>query len=212
MSSRFNTRHLLTTLLLPAALVACDDGSTGPEFESRGTVSAQVTDENSSSLSSADGSSRSAARSSSFSGMASGRAHVEIWSETEGWVMLGSPAEANVALQSSSRSTLHSNVEVASGSYSRVRLVMEGFDASIAAGAVLSGFTLDSSATIRIGGSDGRVVIEKEVEPFTVNAEATANVVFDLNSEAWVDQESAESETASDSEVESASRADVERS
>ena len=211
MSSRRYARHLLTALLVPTVLVACSDDSTGPDTTAEAMMSARIEDGSSSSALTSSPTAASSLVGAAFNGTAHGRAHVEVYSEANGWVSLGSPSNASMTLQSANGTTVHSDVTVDPGIYTRVRLVLENFDADIAAGAVLGGLTLNSAVTIDVGGSDDRVVIEKEVSPVLVEAETRSTIVFDLNSEAWVTSQSAQNETASDAEVASATRATVER-
>lgn len=204
MTARQKLLRTTTALLLPIAFAACDDDDpTGPDGSS-GSVSAVMHDG-----SGASGMTAARAMSGAFSGSASGSAQVWIHSDAQGWIALGSPTNATVQMQSDSETMIHGSATVPAGSYTRVRLVMEGFAADIAAGAVLGGLTLDAAVTITMGGSDGRVEIEKTMTPFTVSASSTTKLAFDLNSEAWVDQQSAESRSAADARIQSATSAYV---
>ena len=203
MSSRRIHSRIAAVALLPFAFLACDEDSTGPDATASGSVSAVVHDGSGSSLRANQAFARA------FSGSAEGSAQVQVYSEARGWVALDSPSQTTVTLQSENTSTIHSSSRVDADTDTRVRLILDGFDANIAAGATIGGTLLDSAVSIRIGGSDGRVEVEKEITPFTVSAESEAMIVFDLNSEAWVDEESANSETTTDAEVESATTAHV---
>lgn len=197
-------------LLAPLALFlgACDDDATGPG--ATGTVRAEIYDGSGAGSAGPAPASQQAgpAAASTASGTLSGTAQASVWSEARGWVELGSATDASLSMQSEETAAVGS-ATVDADTYTRVRLVMEGFDADVQAGAVLGGLTLDAAVTITMGGSDGRVVIEKTVTPFTVSADADTRVRFDLNSETWVDQESAESRTAGDAEIVSATRTTV---
>ena len=203
MKSPKNTIRVLTALLIPATFAACGDDSTGPETEINGSVSARMHDGSSSALMAR------AMTAQSFAGSASGQAQVQVYSEAQGWVALGSPVTSTVQLQSSSTTTLYSSASIPVGTYTRVRLVMDGFNADVSAGATLGGLTLSADVRITMGGADGMIEIEKTVTPFTVSATSSTTIDFDLNSEAWIDEESANAEAASDTEVESATTAVV---
>lgn len=215
MSTNKTILRALSALLIPAAIAACGDDSTAPG--DMGQVSASLQDGTAASLAQAYSMSPSSgpetgpsqAVAAAFSGSASGSAQVWIYSDAEGWVALGSPADATVQMQSSNTTTLYTSASVPAGSYTKVRLVLDGFGANIAAGSIIGGLTLSAGVTITVGGSDGHVEIEKTVTPFTVSAQSSASIDFDLNSEAWVTEESAQSETASDAEVTSATKATV---
>lgn len=199
----------LAALAIPAAMAACDDDATGPTVT--GTVSAEMHDQvgavSAANAITTPNGTTSPAMASSFSGTASGNAQVSIYSEAEGWIDLGAPADITLDLQGSDRTTLYGSASVPAGSYTRVRLVLEGFDAQLAAGAVVGGLTLSAGASIVVGGTDGRVEIEKTVTPFTVTAESSTTIGFDLNSEAWITEESAQAQSAGDAEVQSATEA-----
>ncbi len=209
MNTNSMKRTTAVTALVGALLVgACSDYSTGPEGEGR--VSAVLTDAPSASQVSYQATQAGAPQAvSGFQGQMSGSAQVYIYSQAEGWVALGSPSNANVTLQSASETTVHSQASVPVGTYTKVRLLLEGGKTDVAAGAVFGGFTLGAAVRITIGGTDGKIEIEKTVQPFTVSASSTATVRFDMNSEAWVNQNTAQSKTCSDSEVASATSADV---
>lgn len=201
MNTRRTLRLTAATLLLPLALVACDDDNnpTGPA-SSQGTVTAEIHD----GASGGGGGAQGATAAGSFTGTATGNAQVSIYAEGRGWVALGSPARTTVTMQSNTRTVVHGTAAVPADTYTRVRLVMDGFDASLQAGGIISGVTLTGNVTIRVGGSDGRVEVEKTVSPFTVRAGATTTVGFDLNSQFWIDQTTTQTRVANDAEVQSA--------
>lgn len=199
---------IAVALLSTFGLGACGD-STGPSDEGR--VSAVLGDAPSASQVSYQASRWDApsTASAAFQGQMSGSAQVFIYSDAQGWVSLGSPASANLTLQSSDRTTVQSEASVPVGSYTRVRLVLQNGSANIAAGARLGGLVLTSAVTITMGGPNGQVVIEKTVTPFTITASSRATVEFDLNSETWVNESTAQSRTASATEIQSATEARV---
>ncbi len=204
MKTSKNTLRMLTALLIPAAFAACSDDSTGPDAEINGSVSARMSDGTNSALMA------HAMTAGAFAGSASGQAQVQVFSDAEGWVNLGSPATSTVQLQSNnSATTLYSSASVPVGTYTRVKLVMDGFDANVNAGAIFGGLTLSTELRIVMGGADGKIEIEKTVTPFTVSATSSTTIDFDINSEAWINEGSAQSQTASDTEVQSATTAVV---
>ncbi len=188
-------------LAIPFALAACDDDGTGPTAS--GTVTARVSDGAGSSGSAMQSGPERAAEG-SFAGEASGNASVQIFSETRGWVDLGSASEVDIEMQSSNETTVHNEASVAADSYTRVRLVLEGGSALIEAGADLGTLVLSADVTMTMGGSDGNVTIEKEVTPFMVNASSNTTIEFDLNSETWVNEANAQAQSATDAEIQSA--------
>jgi hypothetical protein len=208
-----NSTKLTTAAMAVASallLGACSD-STGPGGDGR--VSAVLTDSPSgSTVSYQDTQAGAPMAASGLQGQMSGSAQAYIYSQADGWIALGSPSNANVTLQSSNETTVHSQASVPEGTYTKVRLILEGGKTNVAAGSVFGGFTLSALVSISMGGSDGKIVIEKTVQPFTVTANATTRVRFDLNSEVWVNQQAAESKTCSDAEVSDATTADVEHS
>lgn len=205
---RMKFRGTASILLLSALAGGCSDPA-GPDGEGR--VSAALTDAPSASqLASGPAKAEGPQAASSFQGQMTGSAQVYIYSEAEGWVALGSPSNASVALQSASETTVHAQATVPAGSYTRVRLVLQGAAADIAAGADLGGLVLGASVSITMGGSDGRVEIEKSVQPFTVSASSSATIRFDMNTQAWVNQTTAQAKAASDTEIASATTAKVE--
>lgn len=205
MNSQRRVLRALSLLMVPAALAACSDDATGPQ--DMGTVAAEVQDGPSAAPVAAARAPDAAAG--SFAGTASGSAQVWIYSDAQGWVALGAPTNATLQMQSGNGTTVYGSASVPVGSYTRVRLVLEGFNANISAGAVLGGLTLSAGVTIAMGGSDGRVEIEKSVTPFTVSAQSSTSIGFDLNSEAWVTEQSAQSKAAADAEIQSATSAYV---
>lgn len=199
----------LMVLSLCAGLAAgCGEGDdptgNGNGNGETGSVQAAMTDGGSSNAVVSGDRQAALLSSATFSGSMTSTAHVEIYSETRGWVQLGSPNRVTMQMQSGSETTVHASSQAEADTYTRVRLVLDDADATIEAGSVIGSVTLDGNVQIRVGGSDGRVTIEKSVSSFTVSANSSTRLVFDLNSEAWVDSQSAESETASDAEVQSA--------
>lgn len=207
MNRQHKLLRALSLLMVPAALAACSDDATGPG--GMGSVSAEIQDGTSASGVPSAAAPAPEPAAGSFAGTASGSAQVWIYSDAEGWIALGSPTNATLQMQSSDKTTVYGSASVPAGSYTRVRLVLDGFHANIAAGGILGGLTLTAGVSITMGGSDGRVEIEKSVTPFTVSAQSSTSIGFDLNSEAWVTEQSAQSKAAADAEIQSAASAYV---
>lgn len=196
---------LLAALAGLGSLAACgDDDGTGPEGP--GTVSAVMTDPGGSSAVASRGA--AAASQGAFTGTFDGEVQVQISTDGETWVDVGSPASVSVDLQSSGETTIRSDVEVDAGTYSHIRVVMSGAGAGLNAGAVIGGVTFSSAVNVSVAGGS-EVTVEKEVVQFRVDSETDMVVVVDLNSEAWITSETAESGSASEAQVQSAMAMDA---
>lgn len=196
---------VLAVLAGLGSLAACgDDDGTGPEGS--GTMSAAMTDENGSAAVASRGAASSGQA--SYSGTFDGEVQVQISTDGETWVDVGAPGSVSVDLQSSGQTTVQSDVEVEAGDYSRVRVVMSGASANLDAGAVLGGTEFSSAVSVSVGGGS-EVTVEKQIVQFRVSSDTDILLVVDLNSEAWITSESAESGSASEAEVESAMAVDA---
>jgi hypothetical protein len=144
---------------------------------------------------------------SAFSGSMTATMQVAISADGQSWVNLGAPVTSSVQLQTAGDSTtLVSQTTVPVGTYAYVRLVLQdGASAQVSGSLAGIAFT---NADVSIGGG-GQVVIEKHVSPFTISANTNATIVFDVNSEVWVTAESAQSHTATATELEAAATAAV---
>lgn len=203
---RFTTIFALVALLGTAA--ACTD--TDPIDGGTASVSATITDDASSqaALQGESATPMQVQADGQFSGRFSSAARAAISTDGETWVDLGSPSQVTVALQSShQQATVHNRTAVATGTYTRVRLTLTNARAELDAGAMLGGISFASAVSIRVGGADQQVVIEKQVEPFTIRANTHARIQFDLNSEGWVNQQAADHESAEDPEVQESTTA-----
>jgi hypothetical protein len=209
---KYHNRILTLTAfaLLPVSMAACDDDSTGPAANAN--MSAVVTDgsgSSGSSMASLVAGSTMSATEGSFSGMTSGQARVSVFSEANGWVELGNFQNVDVAMQSNASTSVHANASVPADTYIRVRYEFENANSDIRAGADLGSIVLSADVTISFGGSDGRVTVEKSITPVTLDASSSATVALDLNSEAWVDDETASGSAATDAEIAAAATAFV---
>lgn len=197
---------------LAFGLAACSDDG-GVTGTTRGEVSASMTDD----PSSTSGSLARAAfldllglqSSGSFSGTMSSDARVEIRTRSGTWVDLGSVSSADLEMQSEGgEARIASGTSLDAGSYTAVRLTLENATMTVDAGSSIGGILLDADIDVVVGGDDERVVIQKTID-LDVDADTQTSVVFDLNSEAWMDSSTAESQTAADSEVQAAATAFV---
>ena len=174
-------------LALTGVFAACDDDDpTGPGGD-EGEVEAFVIDDPSSATPSvADRASFSSAAASAITGSVTGEARVDISVDGSEWISLGSMSSIDVDLQSTDEESVHGEVDVPVGSYTRVRLVLDGADVEVLAGSDIGGILLDIDATLSIG-DGGQVIIERAVQ-FDVSVGSEARIVFDLNSEQWITQ------------------------
>jgi hypothetical protein len=206
--------RIVTTFAIMALLgtaTACTDDD--PIAGGMASASASITDDASSqsALRSGGGASDQVAADGHFSGSFTGNAEVAISTDGEMWVDLGNPAQVTVALQSNGEeTTIHSRTAIQPGTYTRVRLTLSSARADVDAGATLGGVSFTGAVSINVGGADQRVVIEKQVQPFTVQANTHARILFDLNSEGWIHQGSAEEGSAEDQEVQDSTDARTE--
>lgn len=205
------------TFALVLAAAACSDGPTGPGSQS-GTASAVMTDDPNTasgslqpsfSMTSADHSG-----SASYSGSMRADVKVQVSADGQAWTDLNNRATSNsrVDFHSSSETTVASNASVDAGTYSHVRIVMENTSATIDSGssfgASAGGITLQADVTLNVG-SNGRVVIEKQVGDFQISADSNTTITVDVNSDTWVNQENVEARAVSSSEIESATAVSV---
>lgn len=121
-----------------------------------------------------------------YDGVVTGSAKIEIYSEDGGWTSLGDAVDVSVDIYCEHAVEVRSDVSVPADTYSQLRLTLTGFEASVGAGAVVDGVTYDQPFVVTLGGGDP-VVVEKSVSPFTLDAGASARLVFDLNTEVWMD-------------------------
>lgn len=216
MNSRRGTagaRALAALVAVSLPFAGCEDDTSGPENgDDVGTIEAFVTDDPQSGapavLGEAGDVSRSmAAVASAFTGSIQGDFRAAISVDGETWVDLGSLNGISLSLQTTGGETsVHGQQSVSVGTYSRVRLVIDGAQAEIAAGSVIGTITLGVDTSVSIG-SAGQVVVDVTVAPFTIESGTDARVVFDLNSEAWLTEPAVTLGTASEAEV--ASNVDV---
>lgn len=208
---RRNAPGALGLIAVLAVVPACSDDATGPDGEA--TMSVVATD---------DPSSQSASMTkdvvlagflaqqsgASYSGQFTANAQVQVSTDGSTYVDVGPPQQVTVQLQSSDGSaTIHTDAALEAQSYSRVRLVLEGAQASLDAGSEVGTTVLDAALSLDVGGGS-QVVIERQAS-VDVGADSETTLVFDVNSEAWVTEENAQAEAVAASEVESATTVSI---
>jgi hypothetical protein len=208
---RHHTRNAAALVAVAVCfLAACSDDGTGPggNGDGNGYARAVITDDPdvTSQHTTAPTLSFSRAGVAAFTGEFSGTAQIAISADGSTWIDLGSPAQVTVDAQSAGDETVvHGEATVPAGTYTMIRVTFEGVNIQLDAGSTIGGLTLTAGASVVVGGADGEVVIEKQVSGFTVSADASTRteVVFDLNSEAWVTESAVTGGVVSDAEVRS---------
>jgi hypothetical protein len=163
-------------LLFVLAAAACDDLPTSPGSWSDQTGRAEAVLRD------------SPAFSATASGTLSGNMYASLW-DGDRWIDLGSPNGITVPLQVTGRlTTIHGEQDAPEGSYTRVRLVLQGVTARIAAGSVIGGTVVNNETSVTLGGADQRAELNLSVAPFTVirDQNATRTIIFDLASQSWL--------------------------
>jgi hypothetical protein len=177
---------LAMAAVIPLA-VACDDDPTDPDPDPEpgfGMVDAIVHD---SSAVLPEGQTEPAPTDSiNYDGILSGTVQVEIFSDANGWVVLGSTEQVNFAIFCEEAALVAGDAAVEADSYTQVRLTLTDFEASVLAGAVVGGITYNSDFVVALGSGDP-VVIEKSVTGFAVADGGSTELIFDLNTEVWLD-------------------------
>lgn len=199
------TRKMLPFLAAVALVIGCDS-STGTQM---GRIEAFAADAPAEPAPAPTADQAPARESDSFSGSFTGSAQVSISADGATWVDLAPPSTVVIAMQSGNAVTLHGTVECPVGPYARVRVRFRNAQAVLAAGSIIGGVTFTSGAVVMLGGSDQEVVIEKSVTPFTVRADATTRVYFNLNAAAWINSQSVQAQSVADATIQQAVAASV---
>ncbi len=169
---------------------ACSDSPTGPSSETH--VEAVVQD--------------SPGTNPTVTGTLAGNVFASMW-DGDRWNDLGSPNGITIPLQITGRSTtVHGEASVASFSYDRVRLVMQGVTARIARGSIIDGTTLTADVSIILGGSDQRAELSLPVATFSVQPDSSVRrvIVFELRSQRWLTARALQSGRVEDAELQAA--------
>lgn len=180
----------LTLLALAAFVplaVACGDDPTDPTPDLEpgfGMVDAIVHD--SSAVLPAGQTEPAPTDSINYDGILSGMAQIEIFSDANGWEVLGATEQVSFAIFCEEAALVAGDAAVEADSYTQVRLTLIDFEANVLAGAVVGGVTYNSDFVIAFGNGDP-VVIEKSVTGFAVADGGSTELIFDLNTEMWLD-------------------------
>lgn len=165
-------RVLLGVALLPFLAVAgaCGDDGTGPSGS--GSMSAVLVD-------------FPIGGGSALAGAFEADVEVQVSADGSAWENVGAASSVVVGLQADEPVTVGGEVEVSGGDYRHVRATVSGAVATLDAGSVVGGETLDEPARIEVAGGE-EVVVEREVFSFRVDAETAMTVVVDVRSVDWV--------------------------
>jgi hypothetical protein len=199
--------RLLTTTTLTALLAL---GLAGCETELTGATSGrsrmQVGVRGDDPAGSANTSRSSGARY-ALSGGGSGSVEVKarVWVETEAgqWVELThGAATETVEASGSDGEQVIANAEVAAESYHRVRVEFERVQASLIGNVSIGGSLLGGSLTVDTG-SDGKIVVEREID-LEARAGATQSLTINLNAAEWMERADTETRAVAEAEFRNA--------
>lgn len=185
-------RHLpaAVTIGLALAISACGDSPIGPTTSGR--VEAQIQDSPSGNV--------------TVTGTLSGNVFASVGNGSR-WMDIGSPNGITIALQIAGRTTtIHGEGKVATGSFSRVRVVFQGVTARIAGGSRIGDQTLASDTSLVLGGSDQRAEISVPVDSFVIESDTSVRrvIVFELRSHQWLTTTALQSGQVEDSALQAA--------
>lgn len=197
----------LTTAALAAVLVlgmgACDEAATGAAAgQSRMEVGMRGDD----GTAGASASRASDARY-SLSGGASGSVDVRarVWVETRAgeWVEVTNGMESQtVQASGSDGGRLLASAEVEASEYRRVRVEFDRVRANVVGGITIGTGLLSGSVSVS-SGSDGTIVVERDVD-FAARAGATSRIDVNLNAEEWLQSADAETHAVAEAEFRNA--------
>jgi hypothetical protein len=136
-----------------------------------------------------------------YDGTLAGSAQVHIYSDAEGWVSLGEATNVSFEIFCLEDAIVAADAHVPVGTYTQVRLTLNGFSANIVGGGTIAGALLPSARVVALGGAGGEVVIEKTVTPFAVTETSATSIVFDLNTDTWINMTVADAGTIGAAEV-----------
>jgi hypothetical protein len=199
-------RTLITTValsLLVLVATTCADSSPSPVDldDELGSVSAAIHD--SARVLPAGRTNQWPSDSMAYDGSLSGSAQVHIYSDADGWVSLHDPVDVSFEIFCLEDAIITADAQVPVGTYSQVRLTLRGFVANVAGGGILDGVALLDARVIALGGAGGEIVIEKSITPFQVSETTPTLLVFDLNTDTWIDVTVADAGTIGAAEVQS---------
>lgn len=194
-------RATAIALAVTGAFVACeDDDPTGPDGDDGDVEAFVIDDPASTSPSVTDRVGTNTVAAAVISGFVTGDARVDISVDGTEWIELGSMSDINLDLQSSTdQASVNGETSVPVGSYTMVRLVLDGAAAQVLAGSDIGGVVVGADATVTVG-DGGQITIERQVQ-FNVSADTDTHIVFDLNSEQWITQTAVTAGQASEASV-----------
>lgn len=138
---------------------------------------------------------------------ASGTVEIEarVWVQTRAgqWVeATEGVARQTVQASGSDGVRLLATSEVEAGSYRRVRMEFHRVEADVRGGITIGTSLLTGSVRVE-GGSDSRIVVEREVA-FTAEAGGSKRLEIDLNADQWLSRADTQSRTVAEAEFRSA--------
>ena len=202
-TSRSTRIAAAATLALLVPLTACSDDDNGMGPEATGSVEAAVMDGGAGSTADVVGGTRASVSSASADGSFRADARVEVSLDGDSWVDIGETSDLDVALQSGEAQTV-GTADLAAQTYSKVRVVLTNAEAEVLAGSTIGAGPISADLTIDVdGGADGQVVLEFD-RSITVRADERTELLFDLNSGAWLDDQAIQAGAVSEAEVQSA--------
>ncbi len=198
--SRFCRSFWVPALLLALPLTACgEDDLTGPTAH-EGTLEALIQDrtpaESPAAVMGVDGQGHNVEG--EFRGDLRFQVHVD-----GDWIDLAGMTEvtASTELQSGERRSA-ATAQVEAQTFERARVVVTNAETQLEAGSVIGTEIIDALVSLSIGGG-GELVVELSA-PLTVEADATTQVVLELNSRGWLTGSSAEAGAVSATAFETA--------
>lgn len=193
--------------LLSAALVlglgACENPAGMEGGDARMQVAA-IGDDNGGARSRAGEAPRFSQALSGAEGTVSFRARVYVRSEVGSWVELTGRQARQATVDASGRDAaqVFAAARVNAGSYPQVRVVFEDVQANVSGGIQIGTGLLTGEFRVDLQ-SDSQVVVERRVNA-TASADATTEILINLNADAWLKQASAQSRTVSEAAFQSA--------
>jgi hypothetical protein len=190
---------LSALVLLP--LAGCDDDSaTAPNGQEEGTMQAVIQDNGASGVPSAVAPQETSGE---VSGQFAAEARVEVMVDGA-WQQVSDLADLNAQAELQGGSSTMGSATVEARTYERVRIVVSNAEADIEAGSDIGLGPIQVDLTLAIGGG-GDIVVEHP-QPVTVQAGATTQLVLDLNSSAWLDENAVQAGAVSSASFQSAAQ------
>lgn len=197
-----NTRAALI-LALAGTLAGCDETTMGPSADrAEARVTVQGDDQSGSTATSPeDDGTYSSTR--QTEGQVEVRARVYVQTSAGSWVELTrGAAEQTVDASGKAGTRVLATTQLGTGAYNRVRVEFEHVRANMASSLQVSTGLLQGSVTVDAG-SDGKVVVEREVA-FQARAATNTELRINLNAEQWVAKANAATHTTAEAAFQSA--------